>query len=115
MVVPFVVKVIDGLAWRPGQYYLVAGIGLFSSKCWLTINSAGPFRGQLLEFPDQLLFMSHGPWISTEMYLAQGAAIVVFASIIFACCFWGTGADGASTERSKGTPGMNERPSRLAG
>jgi len=85
MLVPFVVKAADGLAWGPRQYGVFAGLSLLASKVWLTINT-GPFTGNLLEFPDQYLFMSHGPWVSDAMYLAQGAAAMVMAALLYAVC-----------------------------
>jgi hypothetical protein len=89
MLVPFVVKAADGLGWGPRQYGLFAGLSLLASKVWLTINT-GPFTGDLLAFPDQGMFMSHGPWISDAMYLAQGAAALVVAALLYAVCLRGT-------------------------
>jgi hypothetical protein len=85
LLIPFVVKATDDLHWDLRQYAFFASLSVVFSKVWLTINR-GPFHGNLLEFPDQLLFMSHGPWISTSMYLAQGAAIVVGGFLLYKVC-----------------------------
>jgi hypothetical protein len=85
MLVPFVVKAADGLGWGPRQYGLFAGLSLLASKVWLTTNT-GPFTGNLLEFPDQYMFMSHGPWISDAMYFAQGAAALAAAALLYVVC-----------------------------
>lgn len=82
MVIPFIVQATESLRWRPLHYGLVAGLCVLCSKVWLKTN-CGPFTGRLLEFPDQYLFMSHGPWISTPMYLAQGAAFLVVGYLLY--------------------------------
>lgn len=86
MVVPFLVKATEPLRWRPWQYVLLAGLCLFCSKCWLIIN-VEPFTGKLLEFPDQYMFMSHGPWIATSMYLVQGVVALVLGYVLCRICF----------------------------
>ncbi|AJC22650.1 hypothetical protein [Pandoraea pulmonicola] len=48
-------------------YYSVLAIALVVSRFWLDIN-VGPWTGKLLEFPDQMLFMYTGPWMSNRMY-----------------------------------------------
>lgn len=47
--------------------YAVAGMALILSRFWLTIN-IGPWTGNFQEFPDQMLYMYSGPWISHQMY-----------------------------------------------
>lgn len=85
MVLPFLIKATDSLHWRPSQYGLLGVLCLFFSKCWMTMN-CGPFRGQLFEFPDQYMFMTHGPWISHGTYLVQGGVMLVGAYLIYANC-----------------------------
>jgi hypothetical protein len=82
MVIPFVVKATDGLGWGRVQCGLTAGLGLLFSKCWLPMNTA-PYSGRLLEFPDQLMFMTHGPWISTATYVVQGLVILATAYLLY--------------------------------
>ncbi len=86
MVIPFIVKATDELNWRPVQYWLVAGLGVLFSKCWLPMNG-GPYTDRQFEFPDQLMFMTHGPWISHSMYAVQGAAILATAAVLYRYCF----------------------------
>ncbi|WP_339529643.1 MULTISPECIES: hypothetical protein [unclassified Pseudomonas] len=47
--------------------YSIAGMGLIISRFWLTIN-VGPWTGNFQAFPDQMLYMYSGPWISHQMY-----------------------------------------------
>lgn len=47
--------------------YSIALIGLVLSRFWLTIN-VGPWTGNFQQFPDQMLYMYSGPWISHQMY-----------------------------------------------
>lgn len=47
--------------------YSMVIIGLILSRFWLTINVA-PWTGNFQEFPDQMLYMYSGPWISHQMY-----------------------------------------------
>src|SRR5262249_52929337 len=73
MLVAFVVKAVEGHDWGRRQLVVFGALSLLVSKVWFTINT-GPFTGRLHEFPDQGMFMNHGPWISPTMYAVQGAA-----------------------------------------
>lgn len=86
LLIPLVVKATDQLRWRASQYGVVAVLGLLVSKVWLTINT-GPFTGQILQYPDQLMFMNSGPWMSNEMYLAHGAAVLLGSYLLWTHCF----------------------------
>lgn len=86
MLVPFIVKATDELDWGPRQYSLIVVLSLLTSKVWLTTNH-GPYVGNQFEFPDQYLFMSHGPWISHTMYIVQGTIFVAAAGLMWAVCF----------------------------
>jgi len=65
-------------AWQRDASWLLAPFvlaALVVSKVWLVIN---PFPvantpADLLLFPAQGFFLSHGPWMSDSMYLLQGA------------------------------------------
>jgi hypothetical protein len=85
MVIPFIVKATDDLNWRPAQYGLVVGLCLLFSKFWLPMNG-GPYTDRQFEFPDQLMFMTHGPWISHSMYAVQGAVILLTAFVLHRYC-----------------------------
>ena len=86
MVIPFIVKATDDLHWRPAQYGLVVGLCILFSKFWLPMNG-GPYTDRQFEFPDQLMFMTHGPWISHLMYAVQGAVILASAFVLYRYCF----------------------------
>lgn len=47
--------------------YSIAGMGFILSRCWLRIN-VGPWTGNFQNFPDQMLYMYTGPWMSNQMY-----------------------------------------------
>jgi hypothetical protein len=85
LLVPFVNKATDSLHWGPRQYGLVVLATLVSSRIWLTINQ-GPFVGRPLRFPDQLLFMCVGPWMSYGMYAAQGAITLLAGVLLYVTC-----------------------------
>lgn len=56
--------------------YSIALMGIILSRCWLTIN-VGPWTGNFQQFPDQMLYMYSGPWMSNQMYLVFLAATVL--------------------------------------
>jgi hypothetical protein len=85
MVIPFIVKATDDLNWRPAQYGSVIGMCLLFSKFWLPMNG-GPYTDRQFEFPDQLMFMTHGPWVSHSMYAVQGAVILATAFVLHRYC-----------------------------
>jgi hypothetical protein len=86
MVIPFAVKAADEVGWQPRTYALFAGLGVLFSKCWLPMNGGNQYHGRFLEFPDQLLFMTHGPWVSNVMYAVQGVVIVVVGVVMYRRC-----------------------------
>lgn len=59
-------------------YWLIAGLSLLYSKVWFPINS-GSWAGKSdpLQYPLQYLFMNMGPWMSNQLYLLQGAIVVI--------------------------------------
>lgn len=69
LLVPFFVKVTEKFKWTNQQYWGLAIASLLVSKIWLTIGSIG---GDPRQFPSQIFFMNHGPWISNTMYAVQG-------------------------------------------
>jgi hypothetical protein len=86
MVLPFVVKVIDERRISALQFGFTAIAAVLLSKVWFTINS-GQFHGRLSEFPDQGLFMTHGPWISPLMYAVQGIVFLILGAAMWAIFF----------------------------
>ncbi|MFO1432181.1 MAG: hypothetical protein U1F76_18890 [Candidatus Competibacteraceae bacterium] len=89
IILPFIIKATDSLEWKKGYYWLLAGMAIILSKIWLPINLR-PFDGKYSEFPWQLYFMSHGSYMSNEMYLVQGLAVLVSAGIIYRVMFYKT-------------------------
>jgi hypothetical protein len=86
MLIPFIVKATDALAWDLRQYGFIGVLCLLGSKVWLTINPC-EFTARFWEFPTQFLFMNQGPWISNAMYLVQGAIFLFAAGLIYVVCF----------------------------
>ena len=85
LVFPFVVKSVDNLGWRPGQYALVVVVAALFSKTWLTIN--GTFQDNTYLFPDQLYTMHLGPFMGDLMYLAHLGGIGFASLLIYLVCF----------------------------
>jgi hypothetical protein len=80
LLIPFVVKVLEGFSWNKQKILYLMIISLLSSKFWLQIGEIG---GRHREFPTQYLYMSHGPWMSDTMYIAQGAIVAVLFFILY--------------------------------
>ena len=60
------------------------GISLIVSRFWMTIN-LGAWNDHYLEFPDQMLMMYSGPWMSSQVYpffLATAIVIVIAAAAL---------------------------------
>jgi hypothetical protein len=95
LMLPFVIKATDTLGWGAAPYTLITCSSVALSKIWFTINT-GPFQGRLYEFPDQGLFMTHGPWISPTMYALQGGCFLVLAAVLCRVCFSRSGLAGKS-------------------
>lgn len=84
LLVPFLAKATESFGWRTSSYVILAVLGAFSSKIWLTIK--GPFLDNAFLYPDQLYWMHHGPFMSHAMYVAQGAAVVVAGVLVYMLC-----------------------------
>jgi hypothetical protein len=82
LMVPFAIKAFEQLNWGRRQFGCFVMLSLLVSKVWFTINTE-PFHGRLHEFPDQGLFMNHGPWISPTMYAVQGCAYAFLGLILY--------------------------------
>lgn len=55
---------------RDDSWFFVYGVMLLAaalSRFWLSIN-VGPWKGDFQNFPEQMLFMYSGPWMSNQMY-----------------------------------------------
>lgn len=88
--VAFTVKAVDSLDWKLSHYWLIAVLSLLYSKVWLSMNAAGAFIGTKaasLEFPDQYYNMSHGPWMSNQMYVLQGSIVLATTILLYLLLF----------------------------
>ncbi|MFJ2365649.1 hypothetical protein ACIPIN_18420 [Pseudomonas sp. NPDC087697] len=62
--------------------YAVAGMALILSRFWLSIN-VGPWTGNFQAFPDQMLYMYSGPWLSHQMYgVFLAVTLLCFISLL---------------------------------
>ncbi|HEY4262388.1 MAG TPA: hypothetical protein VGM98_19660 [Schlesneria sp.] len=84
--VAFVIKATEPLRWTIPQYAFLAILSFVFSKCWFTINT-GPMIGNALAWPDQRFMMAFGPYMSDQMYLWQGAIVLVASVAIYWVCF----------------------------
>ena len=104
LLIPFVIKAAEQLNGGRRQLGCFVVISLLVSKVWFTINT-GPFHGRLHEFPDQGLFMNHGPWISPTMYVVQGCAYAFLGLILYLSWFHArVGAESPQLPQSSETP-----------
>lgn len=78
--------------------WILALVSLFASLFWYRINVA-PFRGNLLEYPDQRDFMSLGPWMALPSYLIQLPLAVAFGVVLYVVCSRGAGAESSVATR----------------
>lgn len=72
----FVVNELDRLSVDWFTAWCFTGMALAVSKFWLTINVA-PWTGDYLKFPDQMLTMNSGPWMSNQMYVVFVAVFLL--------------------------------------
>ena len=97
-----------GLTWR--AVALWAALGVASSKVWyvfrIPADADDGTMEALLRFPLQHYFMSSGPWMSREMYFAQGAAVLLGAVVVF-LVVW--------RQRLRAAAGVSDRPPARAG
>jgi hypothetical protein len=103
LLVPYVVKAVDECA--PGRwFYVMFGlISLLYSKVWLSVNAQlRPEDAAYQAFPWQKFFGSIGCWMSTEMYLLQGAITVGVAALLYTALFKGRGRAAAAAGSSGG-------------
>jgi hypothetical protein len=81
LMTPFVVKAMEGLRWSTLGTAAFSLVSLIGSRVWYTIGGA-PDARHWSEFPAQNYFMSQGPWMSTPMYLVQGAAVLISGAVL---------------------------------
>jgi hypothetical protein len=77
---PFIVIIVcqvlnkNNISWY--FVFAITGLCLILSRFWLKINVA-PLTYKPGEFPDQLLFMHAGPWLSHQMYWVFLAVVLI--------------------------------------
>lgn len=88
-VIIFLVKALNKYSFST-SFYVVAGLLSFAaSKVWLLLNIyEGNATGNIdkngsMGFPDQILWMNIGPWMSEQMYYVQGGVMILFTGILF--------------------------------
>ncbi len=75
--VAFTVKAAQKLNWQPSVYVFIFATSFLFSKAWYRINVA--WQNGF----NQAYFMNYGPWMSSEMYLLQGSAILFVGLILY--------------------------------
>jgi hypothetical protein len=83
LLVPFVLKAMEGPRWSVLATSAFLLISLVGSRLWYTIGGA-PDTGHFGEFPAQNFFMVLGPWMSVSMYFVQGAAVLISGAVLAA-------------------------------
>jgi hypothetical protein len=74
LLLPFVIAEIDSLGWSSREWWTFAGLTVFASKVWLTIDPG--LVVSPMEWPSQSLFMTVGPWMSWNSYLWQAGLLI---------------------------------------
>jgi len=65
-------------------YYVAAALCVVFSKVWLPMAWSDAYSRPFTKFPEQLYFMNFGPFMSTQTFALQAAAVVV-ATLVLAC------------------------------
>lgn len=74
LVLPFAVKALDEANLDERAIAILAVISVVASKLWLTLPVTVGYPAE--ELPNQLAFLSQGPWMSDRMYFLQGAVTI---------------------------------------
>jgi hypothetical protein len=89
---PFLGLLVDKLA-LPGRFlWLTGALAIVSTRVWMRMNLPAFDDQQYQGFPFQNYFMMQGPWMSNQMYLLQGAIVLVAAALLYLCLL-STGRD----------------------
>ncbi len=87
--VVFLIVTLNKYSFSTGFYIVVGVLSFVASKVWLLLNIyEGNLKGNFdengcMDFPDQILWMNVGPWMSERMYFVQGAVMLIFIGILF--------------------------------
>lgn len=85
----FLVKALNKYSFSTSFYVVVGILSFIASKVWLLLNIyEGNATGNIdkngsMDFPDQILWMNIGPWMSEQMYYVQGGVMLLFTGILF--------------------------------
>jgi hypothetical protein len=88
-VIIFLVKALNKYSFSTSFYMVTGLLSLVASKIWLLLNiyegnASGNFdKNGSMDFPDQILWMNIGPWMSEQMYYVQGGVMILFTGILF--------------------------------
>lgn len=85
----FFVKAINKYSFSNSFYIVVGFLCFVASKIWLLLNiyegnaTANIDKNGSMDFPDQILWMNIGPWMTEQMYYVQGGVMLLFTGILF--------------------------------
>jgi hypothetical protein len=82
---PFLGLLVDKLALPSRLLSLTGALSIASTRLWVRMNLPAFDNQQYQSFPFQNYFMMQGPWMSNQMYLLQGAIVLVAAALLYAC------------------------------
>jgi hypothetical protein len=81
---PFLGLLFDKLALPSRFFLLTAALAIASTRVWMRMNLPAYDDQQYQNFPFQNYFMMQGPWMNIQMYLLQGAIVLVAALLLYA-------------------------------
>ena len=85
MAAPFLGLLLDKLALPSRFLWLTGALAIVSTRVWVRMNLPAFDDLQFQSFPFQNYYMLQGPWMSNQMYLLQGAIVLVAAGLLYAC------------------------------
>ena len=87
--IAFTCKATDALSWKTSSYWFIGICSFLYSKVWLIINPLGPGTDHqnILLFPYQKYYMSHGPFMSNITYAVQAGVVLGTILLFYAVLF----------------------------
>ncbi|MEO8183787.1 MAG: hypothetical protein ABI895_33600 [Deltaproteobacteria bacterium] len=70
----FALPLLDELRMSARKAWLLVLLSLSFSRVWITFD--GKMKGDLAQFPGQMLYMVMGPWMNPSMYVLQGTLVL---------------------------------------
>jgi hypothetical protein len=80
--VAFTVKLLKEDCCESWLVWFLAALSFVYSKVWLLFNAYPWTTANPQEWPLQLLFMNIGPWMTNQMYVAQGSVVLVTGFLV---------------------------------